>query len=686
MNAALYIRVSTEDQLELSPDSQKKLLLEYAKKNGLIVEDEHIFMDEGISGRKAEKRPAFMQMIALAKKKEKAFHKILVWKFSRFARNQEESMVYKNMLKKDGIEVVSISEPIIDGPFGSLIERIIEWMDEYYSVRLSSEVTRGMKEKARRGGVQSSPVLGYDIIDNKYVINTDEVEIVRKAFDMIIQGDTSGVIAKHFNSIGYKNKRGNLFTGRVIRYMIQNPVYYGMIRWNYATQQGTGRKVNPEEDWIISKGAHEPIICEEVWQQANSMLISRPTTSRPVSTGYRHWLGGLLRCASCGGTLTFGTTHIRRNDKVYTCSKFGCNNYIKGKCDSSNSISIKKIEKEIFTLLEETCQALSTESGFAQLNVRIDVNTSEQELLNNTSGVIAKHFNSIGYKNKRGNLFTGRVIRYMIQNPVYYGMVRWNYATQQGTGRKVNPEEDWIISKGAHEPIISEEVWQQANSMLISKPTTSRPISTGYRHWLGGLLRCASCGGTLTFGTTHIRRNDKVYTCSKFGCNNYIKGKCDSSNSISIKKIEKEIFTLLEETCQALSTESGFAQLNVRIDVNTSEQELLNKQLENLSKKLLKAKEAYLAEVDTLEEYKQNKNRIEAEKNTILEKLKTYVDTPVKTESLYKDCKNALELIKNPNATIEDKNKVLKKFIDCIKYDKKRETLDLFMFYNYSSI
>ena len=492
MNAALYIRVSTEDQLELSPDSQKKLLLEYAKKNGLIVEDEHIFMDEGISGRKAEKRPAFMQMIALAKKKEKAFHKILVWKFSRFARNQEESMVYKNMLKKDGIEVVSISEPIIDGPFGSLIERIIEWMDEYYSVRLSSEVTRGMKEKARRGGVQSSPVLGYDIIDNKYVINTDEVEIVRKAFDMIIQGDTSGVIAKHFNSIGYKNKRGNLFTGRVIRYMIQNPVYYGMIRWNYATQQGTGRKVNPEEDWIISKGAHEPIICEEVWQQANSMLISRPTTSRPISTGYRHWLGGLLRCASCGGTLTFGTTHIRRNDKVYTCSKFGCNNYIKGKCDSSNSISIKKIEKEIFTLLEETCQALSTESGFAQLNVRVDVNTSEQELL--------------------------------------------------------------------------------------------------------------------------------------------------------------------------------------------------NKQLENLSKKLLKAKEAYLAEVDSLEEYKQNKNKIEAEKNMILEKLKTYVDTPVKTETLYKDCKNALELIKNPNATIEDKNKVLKKFIDCIKYDKKRETLDLFMFYNYSSI
>ena len=117
MNAALYIRVSTEDQIELSPDSQRKLLLEYARKNNMIVEDKHIFSDEGISGRKAEKRPNFMKMVALAKSKEKPFTKILVWKFSRFARNQEESIVYKNMLKKDGVDVISISEPIIEGAF-----------------------------------------------------------------------------------------------------------------------------------------------------------------------------------------------------------------------------------------------------------------------------------------------------------------------------------------------------------------------------------------------------------------------------------------------------------------------------------------------------------------------------------------------------------------------------------------
>ena len=83
-------------------------------------------------------------MIALAKSDKHPVDCIIVWKFSRFARNQEESIVYKSLLKKKhNVEVLSVSEPLVDGPFGSLIERIIEWMDEYYSVRLSGTITGG---------------------------------------------------------------------------------------------------------------------------------------------------------------------------------------------------------------------------------------------------------------------------------------------------------------------------------------------------------------------------------------------------------------------------------------------------------------------------------------------------------------------------------------------------------------
>ncbi|MEG0693750.1 MAG: recombinase family protein, partial [Oscillospiraceae bacterium] len=82
--AAAYIRVSTDDQVELSPDSQVKLIRDYASRNDMLIPDEFIFADEGISGKETTKRTAFNAMIGKAKQKPKPFDCILVWKFSRF--------------------------------------------------------------------------------------------------------------------------------------------------------------------------------------------------------------------------------------------------------------------------------------------------------------------------------------------------------------------------------------------------------------------------------------------------------------------------------------------------------------------------------------------------------------------------------------------------------------------------
>ena len=108
--AACYIRVSTDDQLEYSPDSQLKLIQDYAAKNGIVLLEDCIFIEEsGISGKSMNKRPEFMKMIAVSKKKPKPFDVILLWKFSRFARNMEEAITVKSMLKKNDIDVISIS-------------------------------------------------------------------------------------------------------------------------------------------------------------------------------------------------------------------------------------------------------------------------------------------------------------------------------------------------------------------------------------------------------------------------------------------------------------------------------------------------------------------------------------------------------------------------------------------------
>ena len=145
-----------------------------------------LYIDSGISGRSARQRPQFNNMIAEAKSKEHPFDVILVWKYSRFARNQEESIVYKSMLKRENVDVISVSEPISDDPFGSLIERIIEWMDEYYSIRLSGEVSRGMAENAMRGNYQARPPLGYRIPGYRQtpVIVPEEAELIQLIFDL----------------------------------------------------------------------------------------------------------------------------------------------------------------------------------------------------------------------------------------------------------------------------------------------------------------------------------------------------------------------------------------------------------------------------------------------------------------------------------------------------------------------
>lgn len=331
--AALYIRVSTDKQEELSPDAQKRLGLDFAKSNNMFISPEHIFIEKGISGRKADKRPEFQRMIGLAKSDDRPFSVILVWKFSRFARNQEESIVYKSMLKKQcGIEVVSITEPLIDGPFGSLIERIIEWMDEYYSINLSGEVIRGMTEKAMRGGYQSAPSLGYRSPGHglPFVVVPDEAEIVKYVFDQYVNHHREPTsIARSLNDRGVFTKRGSLFEKRNITYILRNRFYIGKLIWN-----------DIERD-----GVHETFISEDLFRAANERLDSEyaPRRRRNVST-CRHWLSGLVKCSICGASLSF---NVGRHPF------FQCWKYAKGMHHISSGISEKILIASVFEYFDK---------------------------------------------------------------------------------------------------------------------------------------------------------------------------------------------------------------------------------------------------------------------------------------------------------------------------------------------
>lgn len=371
---AIYIRVSTDKQEELSPDAQKRLLLEYASKNDIVVSNEFVYTENGISGRKANKRPEFMKMISLAKSKDHPFDVILVWKFSRFARNQEESIVYKSLLKKNNVEVVSVSEPLVDGPFGSLIERIIEWMDEYYSIRLSGEVMRGMAENALRGNYQASPPIGYKKVGRKgdtMIIDEEKAFIVRKIFDLYVDDRMSiANITRKINELGYKTARGGEFERRTIQYILKNPTYYGMCIWNQRDQTQTTQRYKDKSDWIIVKGKHEPIISEELYNNAQTRMKSEELPKRARPEFRKHWLSGMIKCSDCGRSLAYNGTNTEY---------FQCTGYKKGKCNTNTYINAKKIESQLLELIK----TISLDTDFTKFNVkRNDSKCNEIDELN----------------------------------------------------------------------------------------------------------------------------------------------------------------------------------------------------------------------------------------------------------------------------------------------------------------
>ena len=374
---ALYIRVSTDKQEELSPDAQKRLLIDYAKKNNILISTEHIYMENGISGRTAEKRPEFQKMIAAAKSKPRPFDTILVWKYSRFARNQEESIVYKSLLRKQcDIDVISISEPLIEGPFGSLIERIIEWMDEYYSIRLSSEVVRGMTEKALRGGYQAQPPLGYKMVNKTPIVLDKEADIVRKIFQDYLDGRDETSIARELNDCGYTTKRGNAFDNRGIQYILENPFYIGKVRWNYIDKHGS-RKSKDTSEIIIADGIHEPLISYEQFQEVQERRKKefKPARRRSTATT-KHWITGVLKCGYCGSSLVYAHPKPRKNGG--SSPFFQCHAYSSGKHKGSCAIT----EKKVVSAIEESLKQFFESPKPIYNIIKQQDNTNELKLQN----------------------------------------------------------------------------------------------------------------------------------------------------------------------------------------------------------------------------------------------------------------------------------------------------------------
>jgi len=302
MNVALYARVSSDRQdVDLSISAQLRALRDYAARNGHQVIRE--FVDEAESGRTAA-RPAFKEMISLARLKSPPFEAIFVWKLNRFARNREDSIIYKSLLRKRGVQVVSINEPFDDTPAGHMLEGIIEVMDEFFSDNLAQDVTRGMRENAMRGyfsGGKAPYGLRIEKVKDEHKLRSILAPeatlepVVKRAFHMALSGKGTKEIAKSYNHDGITTATGKKWTSTGIHSLLTNEAYTGTLVW--------GKRSNTEP--LRIENAWPAIIDRETFMKVQAILKSRaPNIIHPRRTVSDYLLSGILKCGACGKAMS----------------------------------------------------------------------------------------------------------------------------------------------------------------------------------------------------------------------------------------------------------------------------------------------------------------------------------------------------------------------------------------------
>lgn len=303
MNVALYARVSSDRQdVDLSISAQLKSLREYALRNGYQVVKE--FVDEAETGRTTA-RPAFKEMISLARRSNNPFEQILVWKYSRFARSRKDSIVYKAMLKKAGVIVVSINEPFDDTPTGRLLEGIIESLDEFYSDNLGEDVTRGMRESAERGFYLSSRApYGFRKIKvqdgnkerTKLEPEPNQARIVVSLFNGVLNDKGLIEIAKEFNAKPIPGPTGKGWGKTSLYSILTNEIYTGVSVWGRNSKRGNAP--------VRTENACTAIIDKETFLKVQNLMKERaPVKVHPKRVSSPFLLSGRAYCGYCGKAL-----------------------------------------------------------------------------------------------------------------------------------------------------------------------------------------------------------------------------------------------------------------------------------------------------------------------------------------------------------------------------------------------
>ena len=401
---ALYCRLSREDERvdgSSSIETQKQFLKRYANEQNLS--NINYYIDDGYSGTNFE-RPAFQQL-----EKDidnKLIKNIIVKDLSRLGRNYLTTGYYiEHYFPINSVRFIAVNDQVDTNHQQNDLMPFRNIMNEWYARDISQKIRTAYKTKAINGEF-TGPMAPYGYAKdpekkNHLVVEAEQAKVVREIFSLYIGGLTISRIIKHLRENRVLTPRGliNKETGKYnlpftkkypyewsyksIQAILSNEEYTGNLvcnRHSTVSYKNKKLKLNPEEEWIITKNNHEVIISEDTYQKAIAVMRSRYRKKLTINI---HLFMGIIRCGECGRTLTFSIDKRRNNRGVYVCSTYRTHG--KARC-TGHYIRYDKICRGIYDFVKTIITMVKNNEGkfFDNLST---LKQAEMELNNDNSNL-----------------------------------------------------------------------------------------------------------------------------------------------------------------------------------------------------------------------------------------------------------------------------------------------------------
>lgn len=408
-NAGIYIRLSREDDdkvmMSESITNQKSLLLQYVKENNLRVYD--IYIDDGYSGTNFD-RPDFNRLlndIELGR-----VNMVITKDMSRLGRDYiGTGELVEKYFPSHGVRYIAVTDNIdtyLDNsnndiaPFKAI-------MNDMYAKDISKKIKSSLKAKQKEGKwVGGRTPFGYaqDPDDkNHLVINEEQAQVVKRIFDMCLEGLSFFKIAKQLTLEGVKtpaqyysfewknnyNLKYGEWHSKTIRDILTNRIYTGdLVQNKRAKINYKVKKVvrNNPKDFIVVENTHEAIINKDIFDEVQKRL---PKNVGRNEKKENHLLDGLLYCGDCGHRISVQARR-KKDNRCYTICNY-YRSYMKQKLCTTHSNNYDELEKVILNSLKELClkyidkkkikeQAIKNMNVDNNLNIKKNINILENEI------------------------------------------------------------------------------------------------------------------------------------------------------------------------------------------------------------------------------------------------------------------------------------------------------------------